>query len=180
MTEIWKDIEGYEGYQVSNLGRVRSVDRTRICGKNERRYKGRILKEHFMPNGYLEACFPGGKSIYIHRAVAFAFVPGYFEGAQVNHIDENRHNNRWDNLEWVTPKQNINHGNCIGKIRNSLATLYGCAIEQYTREGEFIATYPSIRAAARATGADRRNIKISLDTNHVVKGYLFKRKTPPS
>lgn len=180
MTEIWKDIEGYEGYQVSNLGRIRSVDRTRMCGKRERRFKGRILKEHFMPNGYLQACFPEGKSIYIHRAVAFAFVPGYFEGAQVNHIDENPHNNRWDNLEWVTPKQNINHGNCISKIRNSLEKLYGCTIEQYTKEGEFIATYPSIHAAARATGANRRNITKSLDTNHVVKGYLFKRKTPPS
>jgi hypothetical protein len=104
-------------------------------------------------------------------------VPGYFEGAQVNHIDENRQNNIFDNLEWVTAKENINHGNCIKKIQKDKEEKYGCKVEQYTIDGILIAQYPSIRSASRAIGAGRKNIKTSLNTHHTVKGYLF--KPPP-
>ena len=177
MNEIWKDIEGYQGYQVSNLGRLRSVNRTILAGGKARQYRGKILKPRITPRGYLQVCFSEHPNLYVHRAVAKAFVPGYFEGAQVNHIDENRQNNIFDNLEWVTAKENINHGNCIKKIQKDKEEKYGCKVEQYTIDGILIAQYPSIRSASRAIGAGRKNIKTALNTHHTVKGYLF--KTPP-
>lgn len=98
MKEIWKDIKNWEGlYQVSNLGRIKSV-------------KKDIVKALDMNNaGYLRVQFCDGKrrqKFFVHRLVAFAFVPGYFENAVVNHIDMDRTNNCADNLEWVTPSQN--------------------------------------------------------------------------
>ena len=117
MEEIWKAIEGYEGkYEVSNLGRVRSLDRTIIGGAyNSPMFrKGTILKPQ--PKGYsgyvgLRLCKDGkGENVYIHRLVAKAFIPNPDNLLDVNHKDENKKNNRADNLEWVTRKENINYG----------------------------------------------------------------------
>ena len=98
MIEIWKDIPEWEGlYQVSNMGRV----------KNTKRNKVKVLD---MNNaGYLRVQLCDNtrrKRYFIHRLVAHTFVDGYFEGAQVNHIDMDRTNNCADNLEWVTPSEN--------------------------------------------------------------------------
>ena len=108
MTEIWKDIEGHEGvHQVSNLGNIRSIDH---IDKNHRHCKGKILKPRLIRRGYLQVTFRSYKPLYVHRAVAMAFVPGYFDGAQVNHKDENKTNNNAENLEWCTRKYNANYG----------------------------------------------------------------------
>ena len=177
MSEIWKDIEGYDGkYQVSNMGRVRSVDHYGPHGgfiKNQKLYKGQIIKPQTTRNGYMRAHIKKYKDISIHREVAKAFVPGYFEGAEVNHKDENKQNNRWDNLEWVTRKENLNYGTCIDRISVS----NGCKVEQYTTDGKFIAEYPSQKAAAKAVGVCLSRIHYILNTHHTAKGYLFKRKT---
>ena len=175
MTELWKDIEGYDGlYQVSNLGRVRSVKRYSEDGRILT--KGIILKQRPIPSGYMSVVI-NNKTVYIHRAVAMAFVPGYFEGAEVNHKDENRQNNRYDNLEWVSHKDNLNYGSHNTKMREKKTILYGCPVDQYTKEGEFVASYPSIRAAARAIGAYQKDIKRTFNTQGTIKGYRFKRKT---
>ena len=112
MEEIWKDIDGYEGkYQVSDLGRVRSMPRVALDTKGRRQQvKGIILK----PNdrkGYdsVRLRDNGRYDVFsVHRLVGMAFVPGYFDGAVINHKDENPKNNRADNLEWVTISEN-NH-----------------------------------------------------------------------
>lgn len=102
MNEIWKDIEGYEGlYQVSNFGRVKRVT------------TGRILKGGKDRGGYLRItlCKNGVTSTKtIHRLVAQAFIPNPENKPEVNHIDENKTNNNVLNLDWMTAKENINHG----------------------------------------------------------------------
>ena len=98
MKEIWKDIKGYEGlYQVSNLGRVKS--KRKILSPS----KGEYLKVVLSKNGV--------EKVYtIHRLVAKAFIDNFENKPQVNHKDENKHNNVVDNLEWVTNKENMNYG----------------------------------------------------------------------
>ena len=102
MNEIWKDIENYEGvYQVSALGRVKSS------------YTNSILKGCKTSNGYLrvDLCKNGIASTKkIHRLVAQAFIPNTENKPEVNHIDENKTNNMVSNLEWMTSKENCNHG----------------------------------------------------------------------
>ena len=172
MTEIWKDIEGYEGYQVSNLGRVRSVDRvivTTCKGKEQKRHcKGKIRKLCEHTNGYLFVNMANVPSISVHRAVAIAFVPGYFEGALVNHKDENKQNNRWDNLEWVTKKENNEYGTRCRLLR---------PVIQYDLNGKTINSYYSTKAASDATGIACSTIRYAVKTQRIVKGFVFKFKT---
>ena len=116
MEEIWKDIEGYEGlYQISNLGRVKSLGNTH--------YKTtRILVVYKNKNGYcgINLCKKGKVTKYrIHRLVATAFIPNPNNYPEVNHKDENKSNNRVDNLEWCTHHYNSIYNELpkrIGKI----------------------------------------------------------------
>jgi hypothetical protein len=110
--EEWRDIGGYEGsYQVSNFGRVKSLDRV-VMGRwgTDRRIKEKVLKEFVSRNGYciIELCLDGvRKKHLVHRMVAKAFVLGEKDGDQVNHIDEDKTNNNSNNLEWCTPRENV-------------------------------------------------------------------------
>lgn len=109
--EIWKDIDEYIGYyQVSNLGRVKSLDR--ITSKGRFR-KGQILKQTISTSGYcvVELCKNGsGKQYRVNILVAKTFITNDdpINKTQVGHKDETKTNNRVDNLEWVTPKDNCN------------------------------------------------------------------------
>lgn len=101
MEEIWKDIEGYEGlYRVSSSGKVFSVRHNNI------------LKERFNRGYVFYNLSVDGvkKNVAAHRLVAQAFIPNPENKAQVNHLDENPGNNRVDNLDWVTAKENHEWG----------------------------------------------------------------------
>lgn len=110
--EIWKPIEGYEGlYEVSNRGRVRSLDRY-TTGNRNRLLKGKVLKNRLNELSYctVQLCLNGKpKSVRVHRLVAKAFIPNPDNKPFVNHIDGNPINNDVLNLEWCTQKENINH-----------------------------------------------------------------------
>lgn len=114
----WKPIKNYEGiYEVSDSGEVRSLDRT-VSGKTintRQNIKGRVLKKYPQVNGYLKVCLcsPGGRRwTSVHRLVAQEFIrKEREEHTTVHHLDNNKQNNRVENLKWVTHKENMEVAN---------------------------------------------------------------------
>lgn len=130
MEEIWLPIDGFDGYEVSNLGRIRSLDREvrNICRwgfEVSVLRKGKILTQYKV-GGYLGLRFAHrSPNIYTHRIVASAFLPNPDCKRQVNHKNGDKHDNRVSNLEWVTQSENMLHsthvlGNTAGQFRAKL------------------------------------------------------------
>ena len=142
MEEVWKDIKGFEGrYQVSNMGRVRGLDRW-SKDKHSHFIKGKILKPTINKKvhsrlGYYHVSLSDGNRNYthyeVHRLVALHFVPGYKKGLVVNHINENSLDNRAENLEWCTYQYNLNYSDVVAWKRRP--------VYQYTMEGDFVAKH---------------------------------------
>ena len=113
--EIWKDIKGFEGYQVSNEGRIRTHNKTTFTEKHGiRHWKDRILKQKTAADGAMRVdLWNKGKykTLLVHRIVIITFLGEPPEkNMTVNHKDGNRKNNHIDNLEWLSLKDNIIHG----------------------------------------------------------------------
>lgn len=110
-TEKWIDVVNYEGsYQISSFGRIKSLDRKIVYGEGIGQYhtkKSQFLKPT-LSGGY-ETVSLSGKTFTLHSLVAKHFVKGYQEGFVVNHIDYNKTNNFYKNLEWITQEDNIKH-----------------------------------------------------------------------
>ena len=108
--EIWKDIKDYEGlYQVSNLGRVRSLPKVDRLG---RVHNGKIKAQVNNGSGYLIVNLKHNgkqKMKTVHRLVAETFISNDDNLPEINHIDGNKVNNRVDNLEWCTRSENVKH-----------------------------------------------------------------------
>ena len=126
MTEVWRDVIGYEGhYQISNLGRIKSLGRR--CADSRGRlvwHDGKILKQTPNSQGYYRISLRlNGKSEYafIHRLVALHFVenPNPVAFTIVNHIDFNPHNNCYTNLEWTTLRGNSQHSLKAGRLNRT-------------------------------------------------------------
>ena len=152
MEEIYKDIEGYKGYQISNHGNVKSLNYNRTG-------KEKILKPAKDKNGYLMVCLrKQGKSQthYIHRFVAQAFIPNPNNYLEINHRDEDKANNCVSNLEWCDRKHNINYGTRNEKLSKQVLCV------------ETGVVYPSIMEVERELGFNNGN---------VVKCCNGKRKT---
>ena len=120
--EVWKDIKGYEGYyQVSNQGRVRSLDSIKK-DKNGRavKRKGKVLTPQPNSRGYLRVCI-GTSVLFIHRLVALHFVDNHspLTNTIVNHLDSNYLNNNADNLEWTTHYGNVHHAINRGRTKRT-------------------------------------------------------------
>ena len=113
MSEVWKDISGYEGlYRVSNLGRVKSLRRYVPCKNGVRVVRERVLRPSVHRDGYLKIELRKnaiGEHPMIHRLVALAFIPNPDNKTQVNHIDGIKRNNSVDNLEWCDQSENQLH-----------------------------------------------------------------------
>ena len=180
MEEIWKDIEGYEGrYQVSNLGRVRSVPRewdqfNRHGTLSHYRTEGSIIKPLFL-KGYITVGLRSDpshfKRIPVHRLVAQAFIQNPDGLPQVNHKDEDKTNNRADNLEWCTAKYNANFGTRqyrIGKAKSK-------GIGKYDLQGHLVSTFATRKEAAEKENVTRACMDKRIDFNLKAGGYYYKR-----
>lgn len=168
--EVWKDIIDYEGwYQVSNMGRIKSLDRwieyaPRIPGgkKSIRFQKGTIIKASIY--GQYLICHlkknNKSKAIKFHRLVCSTFHPNPHNLPEVNHINELKSDNRADNLEWCTRLYNSKWG--TARLRSSLNNKNhpnkSKPVYQYSMRGKLLFKYPSIKEATRQTGIKESNI----------------------
>ena len=142
MEEIWKPI-GYEGYEVSNLGRVKSYKYDKINGK--------IMKPYKNTKGYLQIDLQldGRKRenrvhLAVHRLVAIAFIPNPDNLPQVNYKDEDKTNNCVDNLEWCTNDYNAHYGTHIERVAEKIRV----PIYSVDKQGN-IEHFPGVREADR-------------------------------
>ena len=158
MKEEWRDIEGYENlYQVSNLGRVKSVERTVRIGRGYRIIPERIRKARKNNCGYLYVGLNKDgkkKQYFVHRLVATAFCDNLMGYTEVNHKDEDKQNNCMENLEWCTSKQNCNHGTRSKKVAEKLSK----PLFSVDKESGLIMWWESIMEAERCTGIAHQNI----------------------
>ena len=172
MEELWKDIDGFVGkYQISNMGRVRSLHWNKEI----------ILKGGISKFGYRRVVLTNNnyrKYYAIHRLVALAFIPNPENKPEVNHKDENKLNNRVDNLEWVTCKENIQWGTSLEKRafsqRKTQATK---AVYQFDKSLNLINVFPSRNEAARVLGIQKSGIGHACNHSKgfpTYKGYIWR------
>lgn len=148
--EIWKDIEGYEGlYQASNKGNIRSLN-------YRRKGISKLLKLREVTKGYLQVVLwknKKSKCFQVHRLVAEAFIPNPDNLPQVNHKDENKENNKIENLEWCTNEYNHNYGTrnlrgCDGLKKYNIEKSK--RVYQYTLDGKLVSVYSSATECNRS------------------------------
>lgn len=198
MEEIWKDINGFEGrYQVSNLGRVRSLGFTwKVFNYKSGRYlnikrEGRIRKliigkkwGYYMVN--LANSDGQIKTYIVHKLVAMAFLPNPDNLPEINHKDENKLNNvvcinpdgsidtERTNLEWCTGFYNLRYGTRTERVHKKVNEPRMRAIDQFDIHGKFIRSYESQNEASRDTGISRRSIwEVLKQKRKNIHGYVF-------
>jgi hypothetical protein len=127
--EIWKPVKGYEGfYEVSNLGRVKSLDRISARRSREVKLKGKVLAKRISNHGYITVIlYKDNKSqaTTTHRLVAMAFIDNPHNYNEVNHINLIKDDNRVENLEWCNRSQNMLHAGLNGRLSGTKGMFLG-------------------------------------------------------
>ena len=173
MAELWKDVVGYEGlYRVSSHGRVKSFHKSWESGLI---MKCRTHHKSGYPQVQLKSKKGKNRTIYVHRLVAVAFIPNPENKLCVNHIDENRENNVLENLEWVTHKENSNHG-----TRNKRISLQGKGNRNSVRKPVWsigvdgkITQFESAAEGAKSVNIDKSNVAKAARENRICRGFRW-------
>ena len=179
MSEVWKTIEGFEGrYEVSNIGRIRSF----MTNTGAIRERPLILCQKIDKYGYLVVGLnKNGKKNFraVHRLVALAFIPNTGNLPQINHKNEDKQDNRVENLEWCTVSYNNNYGTHSKRISNSMKNnpKISRAVLQCDKDGSIVNEYPSTHEAARANGYTKCGIVACIHGKmNTYKGFYWKYK----
>lgn len=181
MEEEWRSIKGYEYYEVSNLGRIRSW----INNKWRKRVTPRILSPYKLSKGYLGVSLSStsnsDKTLKIHRLVAEAFIPNPNNLPQVNHKDENKENNCVSNLEWCTNNYNLSYGTARQRIFKTIEKNGGYKVRpilQKDLDGNLIKEWKSANNAAKELGFCKSGILGACHKIHrkYYKGFLWEVK----
>lgn len=145
----WRPIAGRPEYSVSNMGQVRSEHRVILMKNGVRKtVTEKILKPHKAGAGYLAVHIGASDREYVHRLVAEAFLGNPGIGYEVNHIDENKENNRAENLQWVTRRENLDYG--TRNQRSKAANQNRARSVVATKDGKEVLRFVSLREAERA------------------------------
>lgn len=185
--EIWRDVPGYQGYyQISSLGRVKSLERTITYEPTDFYPNGRkrVLKEKILTpcrnkKGYVFVqLFKNGhfKSKKVHRLVAESFIPNPNKYPIVNHKDCVRDNNAYTNLEWCDDEYNCNYGNAVEKRISKIRK----PVLQYSLDNVFIKEWDSPTAFVKTLGIKQGNgtniLKACQGIYKQAFGYIWKFK----
>lgn len=176
MNEEWKDIIGYEGlYQVSNFGKVKMLGRIKNLWHGGKTFLNPKIVSQNIVCGYKKVKLrdKNGKTkmVSVHRLVAQAFIENPHNHPQVNHKDENKHNNNVENLEWCTAKYNSNYGTGIKKCSEAKFKR----IAQISLEGNIVKEWNSMKEIVKTLGFSYPSL--SQACNGITKtsnGYIWK------
>lgn len=180
--EVWKDIPGFEGcYRISNCGRVKSISRMRQ--NSHQVIPSRILKYGDNGHGYIIVNLYKnniGHMKYVHRLVAIAFLPNPLNLPEVNHKDEDKFNNKLENLEWCTGLYNTNYGTGLSRAKRTREDNGWCrSIDMYDIEGHLLKTYKHGLDTER-DGLSRRAVyNVCVGRTKSYKGCVFRFSGEP-
>ena len=180
-TEFWKDIIGYEGsYQISNLGNIKSIGRNiKYSNGIVVPYREKLLNGFVSTSGYKAIDLYKNnkrKKFYIHRLVAETFIDNPLNKPEINHINENKLDNRVENLEWCTSSENNLAGTVIERA-NETRKMKKTAFKKVAMcdlNDNIIQIFDSIEIAVKETGINRKTIYNSCNNKFKSRKYKWK------